>query len=187
MLIKSPRPFSTLGLKPYLFADEQAIKDIQKQFIALSRKHHPDRFMNASDEERKLSEHLSAQLNLDFAKLKDSWKLIESVVSGVHVPQAKQGPPPELAEEYFELQEAWMEDPASAGVKAKVFLGQVEARQTEWESKILSFAKQFPYQGLGDANAPWTQSDLKTLNESLNQLRYFRSFCSDIRRKFVKD
>jgi len=189
--LHAPRPFSTLGVKPFLFAQTQELEAIQKEYFRLSRKYHPDLFQNANDDQKAMQEAAAAQLNTDYARLKDFWKLTESVVHGAKIPQTSNraaGAPPDLASDYFELQELWAEkgaqDPAVKS-EAQSFLKKITGKLSESEALVIEFAKRYPYQGLGDAVPPWNEKDLENLNKLLQQLRYFRSFSKDIEQKFT--
>lgn len=183
---QAPRPFSTLHVKPYLWAAPEDVAILHREFLKLSRKFHPDLLVNVSEETRSLQEAAASQLNTDYAKLKDFWKLCESVTHGVSVPQRAQKPstPPELAADYFELQELWDENPEKAQTAVRNFVAKVQGELESAEAKIKTFAARFPFQGLGDALAPWSTADLETLNGFLQKLRYYRSFTQDMARKF---
>ena len=191
----SPRPFSTLGLKPFLWLEADDYKAIQKRYFQLSREFHPDRMGHLSDNERQMLEATSAKINLDYSKLKDSQKLAESVVSGAHLSSlnvdlsksAKSSVPPQLAAEYFELQEVWEEngfDSVESQKSGQIFLAKVRGLKEQSESELTVQLKEFPFQGFGDASAPWTESDLKSLSAVLQQLRYFNSFMKDFESRF---
>ncbi len=189
------RPFSSLGLKPFLWADEAAQKQIQARFYELSRKLHPDRTSHLPDEEREASEAQAAALNADYAKLRDVWRLMESVLATAK-PDAgaprKSGPPPSLAMEYFELQER-LEDEGPSDelrVAADELRAEVEAEVRAAEAETLEVARRFPFAGFAsqgaDAPVPWTSADLASLAERLDRVRFGRSFLRDFDAKFAR-
>lgn len=178
------RPFSTLGVNPFLFATEKDLSTLQSEFHKRSRQYHPDRFLRASDEEKQEAEARSAQLNADYSQLKDPWELINSVIESDSMPAAaKSGPPPDLAADYFELQETLEERPQEAVKALEDFLKLVSDKRVAGEEKIMTEAQRFPFSGLGEAPAPWSASDLDRLRAAVVQLRYYKSFENDILRR----
>ena len=190
----APRPFSTLGVKPFLFLTPEAQIELQAHYIQLSRKHHPDRMHGLSNEARERAESLSAQINADFAILKDRIKLVEAVLANsageasVLSNSDARKAPPELAMDYFELQEAVAEsgsDSVAAQKQLADFMAKVNAKRLDYESRIEEFSKRFPYSGLGDGLVPWHLEDLSQLAAWNDQLRYYRSFERDIQIRFA--
>ena len=191
------RPFETLGLRPFLYAEGAELEQLRAVFHKLSRQYHPDRFINASDETRAAAEAQAAALNTDYASLREPWALIDRVLAeaaqaeGAAREPARGALPPELAEEYFELQEQWAEDgPASATAQASAaaFLKRIEAKRAQAEQAVLALAQRYPFRGFTEtpsepAPTPWTPNELATLRTAVHELRYYRSFERDIRQK----
>src|ERR1700674_3962438 len=82
---------------------------LEKKFLELSWKLHPDKFVNASPEEQELSLKRSSELNDAYRVLRDPVGRVEYLLElegmrkeGEHKQQA----PPELLEEVFELNES---------------------------------------------------------------------------------
>src|SRR5271163_3987608 len=82
---------------------------LEKKFLQLSWKLHPDNFVNASETERALSLQRSSELNDAYRVLRDPAARVEYLLAvegarkeGEHKQQA----PPELLEEVFELNES---------------------------------------------------------------------------------
>ncbi len=174
------RPFSTFGLRPFLFLTPEGSASLQKKYIALSRQFHPDRLINETDEARGLAEAKSAKINGDFQKLKDPWKLLETVLSSQKKTTSKNNIPPDLAAEYFDLQD----DPQADAIEE--FLKKVEKRLANAEQKIMLLCETFPFCGEGPSNeVPWTTAQLAAIDEELHQARYFRSFVADVKQKFI--
>jgi len=174
---------------PYLWATPEQTRELQKRFYELSRELHPDGFANADAETRGEAESRSALLNADYAKLKDFWRLVESVGAAEPAEAHRATPPPELAADYFELQEQAMElGPTHPQVKAQAATLQatLTARLTADEAKVTAFAQRFPYTGLGSplAEAPWNATDLTELRKLLQTVRFGRSFLRDVTAKF---
>jgi curved DNA-binding protein CbpA len=186
------RPFDTLGLKPFLFASDAQLAEIQSEYIRLSRKYHPDRATPGDDQAREQAEAFSARLNTDYSKIRDFWKLVEAVASSQGsesiTPVRFSGPPPELAADYFELQESLDEEGAQSPASQKRladFTRAIEAKLEQAEERVRSFARQFPFQGFGQAMSPWKPEDIAKLNQLLKELRYYRSFLRDIHARYT--
>jgi molecular chaperone HscB len=98
--------FAFFGLPRKLQLDNA---ELEKQFLLLSWKLHPDNFVRASDYERELSLDRSSQLNDASRILQDPLARIEYLLQREGVRRegaAKQQAPPELLEEVFELNES---------------------------------------------------------------------------------
>jgi molecular chaperone HscB len=170
---------------------------LEKKFLQLSWKLHPDNFVNATERERELSLEQSSQLNDAYRLLRDPVARIEYVLGlegarkeGEHKQQA----PPELLEEVFELNESLdelREAKASGGdlaglrmrlegaeknfhEKLGVVDGQLQAAARQWDTAI-------------DANAG--EADRKTvmarLNELLNRRSYIRNLVTNVQKELL--
>src|ERR1700674_1973994 len=85
------------------------LAELERRFHSLSWKLHPDNFMRASEDERRLSLDRSSQLNDAYRTLRDPVGRVEYLLglAGMRKEgQKKQQAPPELLEEVFELNES---------------------------------------------------------------------------------
>lgn len=188
------RPFTTFELKPFLVATPDDLAQIQKKYLLLSRQHHPDRVSQSDTHAQEQAEDISSKLNFDFSQLKDFWKLVEVVLSqglqNAACPiRSPHQSPPELAVDYFELQEKLAEMPKGSAEAKKLmheFKGKVQVHLSQKEKSVLDFASQFRFQGFGVPKAPWKNSDLLKLQDLLEQVRYYRSFMKDIDQKMLQ-
>jgi curved DNA-binding protein CbpA len=188
------RPFSTFELKPFLWVSSDEFSQIQKKYLTLSRAHHPDRIAQDDEAAQSKAEEISSRINYDFSLLKDFWKLVEVVLAeglkNATCPVRKtQSSPPELAEDYFELQEKLSDLPRGAREATELlntFKSKVKAILAQKEKSVTEFAARFPFQGFGASTAPWKDSDLLKLQDLLEQVRYYRSFLRDIDQKILK-
>ena len=170
---------------------------LEKKFLELSWKLHPDKFVNANAEDQELSLKLSSELNDAYRVLRDPIARVEYLLGlegmrkeGEHKQQA----PPELLEEVFELNESLdelREAKASgsdlASLKSRLEsaeknfqekLGEVDARLQEtarhWDAAI-------------DANA--SDADRKgimvRLNELLNRRSYIRNLVTNVQKELL--
>jgi molecular chaperone HscB len=93
--------FTFLGLPKKLRLDEA---ELEKTFYALSRKFHPDYFMNAAPEERQASMERSSLLNDAYRTLRDAIGRTKYLLALEGYKEAeKKSPPADLLEEVFEL------------------------------------------------------------------------------------
>lgn len=92
--------FAFLGIPKKLRIDEAAL---EKTFYALSRKFHPDYFMNATEEERQASLDRASLLNDAYRTLRDPIRRVKYLLEQEGYKEAEKKAPPDLLEEVFEL------------------------------------------------------------------------------------
>ncbi len=168
---------------------------LEKTFLQLSWKLHPDNFVNATERERELSLEQSSQLNDAYRLLRDPVARVEYLLGlegtrkeGEHKQQA----PPELLEEVFELNESLdelREKKASGGDLAalKVRLegaeenfqeklgevdAQLQATAREWDSAL-------------DGDAATRGKIMIKLNELLNRRSYIRNLVTNVQKELL--
>src|SRR5260370_13150817 len=105
--------FAIFGLPRKLWIE---MDGLEKKFLQLSWKLHPDNFVNATERERELSLEKSSQLNDAYRVLRDPVARVEYLLGiegtrkeGKH----KQQQPPELLQEAFDLIESLAELPTA--------------------------------------------------------------------------
>ena len=182
------------GLPRKLWIEMSAL---EKKFLQLSWKLHPDKFVNASAEEQELSLKRSSELNDAYRVLRDPVARVEYLLElegmrkeGEHKQQA----PPELLEEVFELNESLdelREAKASGGDLAslktrlesaeksfQVKLGEVDARLQEtarqWDAAIDADASDTDRKGI-----------MARLNELLNRRSYIRNLVTNVQKEVL--
>jgi molecular chaperone HscB len=168
---------------------------LEKKFLQLSWKLHPDNFVNATERERELSLEQSSQLNDAYRLLRDPVARVEYLLriegtrkEGEHKQQA----PPELLEEVFELNESLdelRETKASGGDLAALKMrlqdaeknfqeklgevdGQLQATAREWDSAL-------------DADAAMRGKIMAKLNELLNRRSYIRNLVTNVQKELL--
>jgi molecular chaperone HscB len=168
---------------------------LEKKFLQLSWKLHPDNFVNATERERELSLEKSSQLNDAYRVLRDPVARVEYLlgIEGTRKEgQHKQQAPPELLEEVFELNESLDELR-----EAKASGGDLAAQKTRLESAEKSFREKLSEvdSQLQDAALEWDAaidagSDTKArkkimsrLNELLNRRSYIRNLVSNVQKE----
>jgi molecular chaperone HscB len=168
---------------------------LEKKFLQLSWKLHPDNFVNATELERELSLKRSSELNDAYRTLRDPVGRVEYLLGiegarkeGEHKQQA----PPELLEEVFELNESLDELR-----EAKVSGGDLAALKSRLEFADKSFQEK-----LGEVDAQlqaaareWDaalQADSATrkkimaqLNELLNRRSYIRNLVTNVQKELL--
>src|ERR1700730_4427642 len=186
---KQPNYFELLQVPRKLWIETPVL---EKKFLELSWKLHPDKFVNASAEEQELSLKGSSELNDAYRVLRDPVARVEYLlkIEGMRKEgEHKQQAPPELLEEVFalnesldELREAKSSGGDLASLKARLQsaeqnfqekLGQVDVQLQEaarqWDAAI-------------DANA--TDAERKgimvRLNELLNRRSYIRNLVTNV-------
>src|SRR3979409_1099756 len=144
--------FSLFGLPRKLWIE---MSTLQRKFLELSWKLHPDKFVNASPAAQELSLKGSSELNDAYRVLRDPVARVEYLLElegmrkeGEHKQQA----PPELLEEVFELNESLDElrEAKSSGANLDVLSGRLRTAEknfqeklTEVDSELMTAAKQW--------------------------------------------
>src|SRR5467141_2125904 len=114
---------------------------LEKKFLELSWKLHPDKFVNASAEEQELSLKNSSELNDAYRVLRDPVARVEYLLElegmrkeGEHKQQA----PPELLEEVFELNESLDElrEAKASGGDLTSLRESLEAARNNFQEKL---------------------------------------------------
>jgi molecular chaperone HscB len=186
--------FLLFGLPRKLWIEMSAL---EKRFLELSWKLHPDKFVNASAEEQELSLKSSSELNDAYRVLRDPVARVEYLLEiegtrkeGEH----KQPAPPELLEEVFELNESLDElrdAKASRGDLASL-KSRLEAEEKNFRQKLGEVDEQLQQTARQwdvaiDANAG--DADRKAimvrLNELLNRRSYIRNLVTNVQRELA--
>lgn len=184
--------FGIFGLSPRLRIDAEALRI---SFLDLSRKHHPDFFANATDQEKRESLQRSSEINNAYKALRDDQKRAEYVIEkfGAGIESNKNAVPPELLEEMFEIQEAGEElrdaRLKSDGVKlqaaeAKIapLRRQVQAARNSLTEKL---AQQFAqFDAAVESASPASEAAQKILREirlALDRMNYLRTVLRNLK------
>lgn len=144
--------FAFFEVPPSLALDPD---ELQARFHARSRKLHPDRFQKAGADALEYSMDRSALLNKAYRVLRDPAArlayLLESEKKLLDLGQSKaeeRNVPVELAEEYFEMQEALSEGDEAALTRLQA---RVRELQQENEKALSHFAERWAREGLDEA------------------------------------
>lgn len=160
--------FSYFGIARTLTPDRAAL---ERKFYELSNRLHPDRFAARSPREREASEAITSRLNQAYRCLKDPVGRAAYLVEVEGLTMAGEGRvPAELAEEYFELQEARDSDPAALPGLKKRLESRREALQKEFARDCREWKR-------GD------HARLKAIAANLNAQNYLGSMLRDMEGK----
>ena len=186
--------FALFGLPRKLWIEMSAL---EKKFLELSWKLHPDRFVNASASEQEVALRRSSELNDAYRVLRDPVARVEYLLElegmrkeGEHKQQA----PPELLEEVFELnesldelREAKAEGGDLAALKSRLQAAEknFQEKLSEVDSHLQEAARQ--WDAALDANAGDTDRKqiLVRLNELLNRRSYIRNLVANVEKELA--
>src|SRR5882757_10259556 len=161
--------------------------ELEKKFLLLSWKLHPDNYVNASPEEREISLKRSSELNDAYRTLREPVARVEYLlaIEGARVEgKTKQQAPPELLEEVFELNESLDElrEAKQSGGDLIELKGRLESAEDnfqgkleEVDSKLESVARE--WDGAVDAKVDTAarKQIFADMNELLNRRSYIRN------------
>ena len=184
--------FSLFGLPRKLWIE---MPTLEKKFLELSWKLHPDKFVNASPADQELSLKGSSELNDAYRVLRDPVARIEYLLElegmrkeGEHKQQA----PPELLEEVFELNESLDElrEAKASGGDLGSLKQRLESAEKNFQKKLSEVDAQLQetaqqWDAALDANA--SDADRKgilvRLNELLNRRSYIRNLVTNVQKE----
>jgi molecular chaperone HscB len=184
--------FAVFGLPRKLWIE---MDGLEKKFLQLSWKLHPDNFVNATERERELSLEKSSQLNDAYRVLRDPVARVEYLlgVEGTRKEgEHKQQAPPELLEEVFELNESLDElrEVKASGGDLAAQKARLESAEKSFREKLIEVDSQ-----LQDAAREWdTAIDagadtearkkiMSRLNELLNRRSYIRNLVTNVQKE----
>src|SRR6266851_3400738 len=184
--------FLLFGLPRKLWIEMPAL---EKKFLELSWKLHPDKFVNASPKEQELSLKGSSELNDAYRVLRDPVARVEYLLElegmrkeGEHKQQA----PPELLEEVFELNESLDELRAakSSGGDLAALKSRLESAEKhfqeklgEVDSRLQEAAREWDAALSGDAAT--RKKIMARLNELLNRRSYIRNLVANVQKELL--
>jgi molecular chaperone HscB len=186
--------FSLLGLPRKLWIEMSAL---EKKFLEMSWKLHPDKFVNASPEEQETSLKGSSQLNDAYRVLRDPVARVEYLleIEGMRKEgEHKQQAPPELLEEVFELNESLDElrEAKASGGDLGALRSRLESEEKNFQEKLGEVDAQLretarQWDAAIDASA--SDNDRKTimvrLNELLNRRSYIRNLVTNVQKELL--
>src|ERR1700731_5491953 len=135
---KQPNYFELLQVPRKLWIETPVL---EKKFLELSWKLHPDKFVNASAEEQELSLKGSSELNDAYRVLRDPVARVEYLlkIEGMRKEgEHKQQAPPELLEEVFALNESLDElrEAKASGSDLSSLRSRLESAEKNFQGKL---------------------------------------------------
>jgi molecular chaperone HscB len=186
--------FSLFGLPRKLWIEMSAL---EKKFLELSWKLHPDKFVNASAADQEHSLKGSSELNDAYRVLRDPVARLEYLLElegmrkeGEHKQQA----PPELLEEVFELNESLDElrEAKASGSDLGSLRTRLEAAEKNFQEKLGEVDAQLQeaaqqWDAAINANASDTgrKGIMVRLNELLNRRSYIRNLVANVQKELL--
>src|SRR6266436_472268 len=184
--------FLLFGLPRKLWIEMSAL---ERKFLQLSWKLHPDKFVNASAEEQELSLKRSSELNDAYRVLRDPVARVEYLLElegmrkeGEHKQQA----PPELLEEVFELNESLDElrEAKASGGDLAALESRLESAEKSFQEKLgevdaqlQSAAKE--WDAALEEDAATRKKIMARLNDLLNRRSYIRNLVTNVQKELL--
>ena len=186
--------FSLFALPRKLWIE---MSTLEKKFLELSWKLHPDKFVNASPEEQETSLKRSSELNDAYRVLRDPVARVEYLleIEGMRKEgEHKQQAPPELLEEVFELNESLDElrEAKTSGSDLASLKSRLESEERSFQEKLREVDAQLQetakqWDAAIDAKA--SDNDRKAimvrLNELLNRRSYIRNLVTNVQKELM--
>ena len=170
---------------------------LEKKFLQLSWKLHPDNYVNATPEEREISLKRSSELNDAYRTLREPMARVEYLlaIEGARVEgKSKQQAPPELLEEVFELNESLDElrearaasgDTSALRVKLESAEKNFQAKLGEVDGELQDAAKEWDAAVDAHADEAKRKSVTAKLNELLNRRSYIRNLVVNVQKELT--
>ncbi len=167
---------------------------LEKKFLQLSWKLHPDSFVNATEQERELSLKRSSELNDAYRTLRDPVTRVEYLLGiegarkeGEHKQQA----PPELLEEVFELNESLDElrEAKASGGDLAALRSRLEAAEKNFQENLGEVDAQLQaaareWDAALDSDGSARKKIMAQLNDLLNRRSYIRNLVANVQKEF---
>jgi molecular chaperone HscB len=184
--------FAFFALPEKLTIDAEAL---ERRYLGLSWKLHPDNFVRAEEFERNLSLERSSQLNDAYRTLRDPVARVEYLLArkGVRKEgQTKQQAPPELLEEVFELNESLDElrmarEAGGDGNEMAALRDRLQTAEKSFEEKLAEVDAELAaacaeWDAAIDAHAEEAQRAalMARMNEILNRRSYIRNLVANV-------
>lgn len=176
----SASPFEVFNIEKKFHQNESAIS---QRYYELSKLLHPDRYIAMDNVARIKIQQLSALLNQAYVALKSPESRLETLLKAVgalkdserSVDQKKI--PSDLAEEYFEIQEASMEAAPNTKDLIAIFRTKLEAKKRLLTEEMQKLALTADW-----SNSAKTQHEIDTIVDLRLQRSYLRSMLDNLER-----
>ena len=168
---------------------------LERKFLKLSWKLHPDNFVSATVQERELSLKRSSELNDAYRTLRDPIARVEYLlgIEGARKEgQHKQQAPPELLEEVFELNESLdqLREARASGSDLGALKSQLESAGKNFQEKLGEVDLQLQaaardWDAAPDGDASARKQIMGRLNELLNRRSYIRNLVTNVQKELL--
>jgi len=168
---------------------------LERKFLQLSWKLHPDNFINATEMERELSLQRSSELNDAYRTLRDPVGRVEYLlgIEGERKEgEKKQQAPPELLEEVFELNESLDElrEAKESGGDLTALRVSLEAARDNFQEKLVEVDGQLQsaardWDAALTADSAARKKIMARLNELLNRRSYIRNLVTNVQKELL--
>src|SRR5690242_10345224 len=185
--------FALFGLPRKLWIE---MSGLEKKFLQLSWKLHPDNFVNATDQERELSLKRSSELNDAYRTLRDPIARVEYLlrIEGERKEgEKKQQAPPELLEEVFELNESLDElrEVKAEGGDLTSLKENLESAEKSFQEKLKEVDEQLQaaareWDAALQADHATRKKVMAKLNELLNRRSYIRNLVTNVAKELAE-
>ena len=176
-------PFAVLGAPKSFSLDEKAL---ETRYYELSKRLHPDRFAAGGAAAKMKSHELSAALNKAYVALKQPESRLETLLrsagalkDGERATSGQAQIPAELAEEYFEIQEAVMEDELKARELIMRFGATLDGKRQALTQEMFELASKTDW---NDPSATAAKSAIDRIVELRRQRSYVKSMLDNLAR-----
>ena len=185
--------FALFEMPRWLWIDRSSL---EQKFLQLSWKLHPDKFVNASEQERELSLRRSSELNDAYRTLREPVARVEYLlaIEGERKEgEKKQQAPPELLEEVFELNESLDElrEAKASGEDLAELKARLEAAEKSFQEKLAEVdgelqAAAREWDAALEADRATRKKIMARLNELLNRRSYIRNLVTNVAKELAE-
>ncbi len=178
--VTSDSAFAVFGIPRKFELDSSAL---EARYYELSKQLHPDRHVAGDAAARLKSQQLSAMLNQAYVGLRAPEARLETLLAEVGALKdtgksvAQNQIPTELAEEFFEIQEAVMEEDTKAAELIVRFRATLEQKKLALTDEMFAIAKHLEWDS---PDSPATHPKIEKILELRRQRSYVRSMLDNL-------
>lgn len=154
---------------------------LEKRFLELSRKYHPDRFASKTPLENQIAHEYSSAVNNAYRTLKEPVSRAKYVVERQlgSIEEKSASVPPDMAEVFFEIHDVLDTIRESNGNAPESAVKEVQKAEQELREKVQQLESDLQQQFVSYDSAP-DKKNLEKIKEILSERSYIRSFLRQI-------
>jgi molecular chaperone HscB len=154
---------------------------LEKRFLELSRKYHPDRFASKSALENQIAHEYSSAVNNAYRTLKEPVSRAKYVVERRlgSIEEKSASVPPDMAEFFFEIHDVLDTIRESNGNAPESALKEVQKAEQDLREKVQQLESDLQQQFVSYDSAP-DKKNLEKIKEILSERSYIKSFLRQI-------